>query len=249
MAALGRRYGRVVVRAGGNPNQGGLRTGIGSLDALFTTAGLPRGRLSWIGGEAGAGSFDLGLALLARMSLSLPVAVIDFDRKVDPGDVEDYGGELGNCWVVRPRTTQQGWASARSLLQAGVEFCLMLATQWPSVGRALPALLVAALEESSGVAVMGGGLTVPLEVRGRLGIELSCRRVGWSLAHGDVAGILLQLLVARSRMSPPGMGCELRIDFSRPYPKTAGIVDLGMLSSSEPSDCTTLTTPLAVAAR
>ncbi|MHB8393729.1 MAG: hypothetical protein ACYDC5_04350 [Candidatus Dormibacteria bacterium] len=249
MAALGRRYGRVVVRAGGNPSRGGLQTGIGSLDALFPEAGLPRGRLSWIRGESGAGSFDLGLALLARLSLALPVAVVDFDHRVDPGDVADYGGELGHCWVVRPRTLEQGWAAARSLLKAGVEFCLLQAAKWPPVGRAIPALLLAALEEGSGVAVMGGGLTVPLEVGGRLSVELSCRRVGWSMAHGDVAGVLIHLLVARSRMSPSGRGCELRIDFPRPYPRTAGIVDLGMLSSSGLSDSNPWTTPLAVAER
>jgi hypothetical protein len=151
------------------------------------------------------------------------VAVVDFDKSLDPGDIEDYGGDLDSCWVVRPRHPEEGWAAARSLVRAGVDFCLMLAREWRPVGRAAPAALVTATEDGNSVVLLGGGLLVPQEIGGRVGIELSCQRLGWTMAHQDVSGLRLRLQVERSHLGPPGQSCQLDIDFPRMYCAKAGI--------------------------
>lgn len=225
---LDRRYGKSVVRVGADAARTGSPTGIEALDSIIPGGGLPLGRLSWLSGATGAGAFDLSLVLLARSSRSSPVAVVDFDKALDPGDIEDYGGDLDSCWVVRPRHPEEGWAAARSLARAGVEFCLMLAREWRPVGRAAPAALVAATEERNSVVLLGGGLLVPQQIGGRVGIELSCQRLGWTMAHQDVSGLRLRLQVERSHLGPPGQSCQLDIDFPRMYRTGAGIAVAGV---------------------
>jgi hypothetical protein len=177
-------------------------------------------------GRAGEGVFDLGLALLARISLTLPVAVVDFDLRVDPGDIADYGGALENFWLVRPQMPEQGWAAARAVILGGVDFCLLLAHSWRQVSRSVPALLVAALEERGAVALLGGGMTVPPHLGGRVAIELSCRREGWSRMHRDVVGVELSLSVVRSRLGLSGGECRLAVGFPRAYPNPVGVMGL-----------------------
>ena len=231
VAGMRRRYGPGVVRWGGDAQRSGLETGVGSLDALFVPGGIPRGRLSWLAGAPGEGVISLGLALLAGMSRDLPVALVDFDQGADPGDVADYGGRLENCWWVRTSKPEPGWAAARALVRAGVDFCLLLAERWPQMGGAVPALLQSALEERGAVALLVGGTDVPASVGGRLGVGISCRRERWTVIHGDVAGIRVRLEVARSRLGAPGGGCRLEIGFPRPYPNRTGIADLGRLAA------------------
>ncbi len=227
VADLNRRFGPTMVRYGGAGERGGLETGVLCLDALFPGGGLPRERLSWVTGRAGEGVFDLGLALLARISRTLPVAVVDFDMRVDPGDIADYGGALENCWLVRPRLPEQGWAAARSVILGGVDFCLLLAHSWQQLSRSVPALLVAALEERGAVGLLGGGAAIPPSLRGRVAMELSCRREGWVRAHRDVVGVELSLSVVRSRLGPLGGECRLVVGFPRAYPSPVGVVERG----------------------
>lgn len=231
LAGIGRRFGPGVVRRGGDGQRGGLRTGADSLDALFIPSGIPRRRLSWLAGAPGAGGLSLGLALLAGWSRELPVALVDFEKRVDPGEFADYGGRLENCWWVRPGQSEPGWAAARALVLAGVDLCLLVADRWSPVGGAVPALLQAALEERDAVALLVGGKEVPAAVGGRLGAQIACHRERWTLAHGDVAGIRVRLEVVRSRIGAPGASCLLEIRFPRPYPNQPGIVDLGRLEA------------------
>ncbi len=209
----------------------GLATGLSGLDDLTGCGGLPRGRLTWLSGELGQGWFDLGLAVLALLSRSLPVALVDFEGRVDPGDVCDYGGDLSNCWLVRPRHPEEGWAAARALCEAGVEICLMMSATWAPVGRAAPATLMGALETGRGVAVLSGGVTLPAEVTPRVALEVECRRLAWTRAHRDVSGLWLRLEVARSRMGAVGRGCRLRIALPRPYALQTGVVEAELWSA------------------
>ncbi|MHB8323417.1 MAG: hypothetical protein ACYDHB_03175 [Candidatus Dormibacteria bacterium] len=223
LQALDHRYGKGVLRSAEAFVLTGMETGVGPLDALTPCGGLPRGRLSWLSGAPGEGAFELSLAMLARISNTAPVAVVDFDQLLDPGDIQDYGGDLASCWVVRPRLPQAGWAAARSLIRAGVEFCVLLAREWGPVSRAAAAALLAAVEERNSVALLGGGSIISQQLSGRVGIEFACERQGWVTTHQDVSGIQLLVRVARSRLGPPGRSCRLQIDFPRVYAK-AGVL-------------------------
>ena len=232
LATLRERYGSQAVRAGAGRGAEGLPTGIGALDALTGQGGLCRGRLTWLAGEAGQGWFDLGLALLAHLSLSIPAVLVDFSGRVDPNDIEAYGGDLGNFWLVRPRRPEQGWAAARALAEAGAGMCLMVADRWEPAGRAAPATLIGALESGSGVGLICGGPSLPGEVASRVSMEIECRRLAWTRAHRDISGIWLRLQVGRSRMGGGGRSCRLRIALPRPYALRAGVVEADLEAGS-----------------
>lgn len=225
LAALRVRYGPEAVRGATELGAEGLPTGLGAIDSITPCGGLPRGRLTWLSGEAGQGGFDLGLVLLALASRSLPVALVDFHGRVDPGDIAAYGGDLGNCWLVRPRQPEEGWAAARALCEAGVELCLMVATGWEPVGKAAPTTLLGALEAGRGVGLLSGGVGLPAAVSTRVALELGCRRQGWTRAHRDVSGLWLRLEVIRSRLGGVGRACQLRIALPRPYALGLGVAE------------------------
>lgn len=239
LQALDRRYGRSVLRSAAGFGLTGMETGVAALDALIPCGGLPRGRLSWFSGVPGEGAFELSLALLGRISNTSPVVVVDFDQLLDPGNIQDYGGDLDSCWVVRPRLAATGWAAARSLIRAGAECCLLLAREWRQVDRSAAAALLAAVEERNSVAMLGGGVAISQELSGRVGVELACRRLGWATTHRDISGIHMLVRVARSRLGPPGRSCQLRINFPRVY-AVAGVLappvtgaDTGALPAGE----------------
>ncbi|MGH7697662.1 MAG: hypothetical protein ACRENV_03180 [Candidatus Dormibacteria bacterium] len=220
LVALQRRYGPEVVRAASRGGEvSGLPTGAAELDGITGCAGLPRGRISHLSGGPASGAFDLGLALGAAASRTGLLALVDFTLRIDPGDLGAYGGDLGNCWVVRPRRSQEGWAAARALARAGVDLCLLVLDQ-----RALDttpgstAALLAALVEGGGAGVVLGGAASPAALRSRISLELECQRLGWALAHGDVCGMRLRVRVARSHLGAPEASCRLQIGFPRPYP-------------------------------
>ncbi|MGA2873174.1 MAG: hypothetical protein ABSF27_06265 [Candidatus Dormibacteria bacterium] len=227
LATLNRRYGREVVRAGAPARLLGLSTGVGELDGITGCQGLPQGRISRLVGEPSSGAFDLGLVLAAEVSRSAPVALVDFTLGVFPGDIEAYGGDLDNCWLVRPRRPVEGWSAARTLAKAGVGMCILVAEDWSRItSGAAPAALLAALSEGVSAGLVLGGQLLPAALRERVCLELECRRLDWDLTHGDVCGLRMEARVTRSHLSAPGARCRLRLSFPRPYPIRAGLVGL-----------------------
>ena len=227
LSSLNRRYGPGAVHAGALPLLQGLATGVSSLDDITGCKGLPRGRISRLVGGPSSGALDLGLALAAVVSRSASVALVDFAQGIDPGDVEAYGGDLDNFWVVRPRRPEEGWAAARTLAKAGVALCLLVAEDWSHLTPgAAPAALLAALSEGAGVGLVLGPGLVPAALKERICLELECWRLDWSLAHGDVCGLRLGAQVTRSHLGAPGASCRLRLNFPRPYPLRVGLEEL-----------------------
>lgn len=224
LASLRHRYGPTAVQGGRGLSSAGLRLGVLGLDELNPAKGIPVGRLSWLSGAPGDGPFDLGLVALAVASRIHPVALVDMDGVMNPGDVRAYGGDLDNCWVVRPRRQAEGWAAARSLVEAGVEFCLLASSAWDSVGAAAPATLTTALESGSAAAMMSGGRSLPLEVATRVSLEITCRRLAWTRVHRDISGLWLHLEVTRSRIGSVGRSSRLQLALPRPYAAEAGVV-------------------------
>jgi hypothetical protein len=185
-----------------------------------------------VSGELGQGWFDLGLAILARLSISLPAVLVDFSGRVDPNDIEAYGGDLRNLWLVNPRLPEQGWAAARALVEAGAGITLMVADRWEPVGRGAPATLLGALESGGGVALICGGQSLPGEVTLRVAMEVECQRLAWTRVHRDISGIWVRLQVGRSRMGGSGRSCRLRIALPRPYSPRAGVVETELEAES-----------------
>ena len=234
LSSLNLRYGPGMVRTGAPPRLQGLATGSSSLDEITGCQGLPRGRISRLCGSAASGAFDLGLALGAEVSRSAAVAVVDFTREMDPGNFEAYGGELDNCWLVRPRCPEEGWAAARALAKVGVALCLLVAEDWSRLTpTAAPAALLTALAEGDCAGLLLGGRSIPAALKERICLELECWRLDWTLAHGDVCGLRLGTQVSRSHLGAPGASCRMQLNFPRPYQRRVGLEELGDLTASE----------------
>ncbi|HVB13494.1 MAG TPA: hypothetical protein VNH38_01895 [Candidatus Dormibacteraeota bacterium] len=234
LSSLNLRYGPGAVRAGAPPLLQGLATGVGSLDDITGCRGLPRGRISRLTGGSSSGAFDLGLVLAAEVSRSAAVAIVDFTLGVDPGNFEAYGGELDNCWLVRPRRPEEGWAAARTLAQAGVALCLLVAEDWSRLTPgAAPAALLTALAEGDCAGLVLGGRLIPAVLKERICLELECWRLDWALAHGDVCGLRLGAQVIRSHLGAPGASCRLQLNFPRPYQRRVGLEELTELAEGE----------------
>lgn len=224
LGSLRRRYGQEVIRTASQEVLQGLSTGVGELDRITGCGGLPQGRITRLGGGVGSGAFDLGLALAARVGATGLLALVDFTKGVDPGELDAYGGDLGNTWVVRPRSPLEGWAAARALARAGVGLCLLVldpGDPGPSPGAA--AALLAGLVEGGGAGLLLGEWQPPLALRSRVSLELGCQRLEWLLANGDVSGMRLRVQVLRSHLGAPGTSCRLRLRFPRPYPGMPGL--------------------------
>jgi hypothetical protein len=234
LSALSQRYGPGAVQAGAPPPLQGLVTGVSALDDLTGCQGLPRSRISRLLGEPSSGAFDLGLALAAEATQSESVALVDFTLEVDPGAVEAYGGELDNFWLVRPRSSEEGWAAARDLAKAGVGLCLLVADDRSRLTPgAAPAALLAARSEGAGAGLVLGGGRIPAALKERICLELECWRLDWSWAHGDICGLRTGVQVSRSHLGAPGASCQLQLNFPRPYPLRIGLQESVAIGAEE----------------
>ncbi|MGC1185511.1 MAG: hypothetical protein WBA31_10255 [Candidatus Dormiibacterota bacterium] len=227
LASLNFRYGPGMVHAGAPPQLRGLPTGVDVLDEITGCQGLPRGRISRLTGGSASGAFDLGMALVAEVSRSAAVVIVDFSRSWDPGNVEAYRGELDSCWLVRPRKPEEGWAAARALAKAGAALCLLVAENWHRLTpSAAPAALLTALSEGDCAALLLGGRLIPAALKERISLELECWRLDWALAHGDVCGLRMETQVIRSHLGAPGSSCRMRLHFPRSYQMQVGLEGL-----------------------
>lgn len=234
LSSLNFRYGPGAVHTGAPPLLQGLATGVDSLDDITGCRGLPKGRISRLAGGSSSGAFELGLALAAVVSRSAAVAIVDFTLSLDPGNVEAYGGELDNCWLVRPRRSEEGWAAARALAKVGVALCLLVAQDWSRLTpSAAPAALLTALSEGDCAGLVLGGRLIPAALKERICLELECWRLNWALAHGDVCGLRLGAQVSRSHLGAPGASCRMQLNFPRPYQLWVGLGELEELEEGE----------------
>ncbi|MGH7639394.1 MAG: hypothetical protein ACREN7_02320 [Candidatus Dormibacteria bacterium] len=232
--SLNRRYGSGTVGSGALTPPPGLATGVAPLDGITACQGLPRGRISQLRGGPSSGAFELGMAVAAAVSRSANLVVVDFTAELDPGSIAAYQGELANCWLVRPRRSEEGWAAARALARVGVDLCLLVGDDWSRLTpEAAPSQLLRALVSGGAAALVLAGRGVPAQLRERICLELECRRLEWVLAHGDVCGLKLGVRVGRSHLAAPGAGCWLQLDFPRPYQTLVGARQLAEVADGE----------------
>ncbi|MGH7692316.1 MAG: hypothetical protein ACREOA_06390, partial [Candidatus Dormibacteria bacterium] len=147
--------------------------------------------------------------------------------ELDPGIIESYRGDLSNCWLVRPRRPEEGWAAARALARAGVDLCLLVAEDWSRLTPSpAPSALLTALAEGGGAGLVLEGGLIPAALKERICLELECGRLDWIWAHGDICGLQLEVRIRRSHLGAPGAGCRLQLKFPRLYQRRPGLEEL-----------------------
>lgn len=241
VATVQQRYGPAALRPGADPVPGGTwPTCLPLLDHELLDGGLPRGRITVIEGSPPAGAPHATTGRLAVLHAILAMATrdglavyVDIPSTVNPGDVADAGGDVGNLLVVRPPGGHvgQGLAIARSLLRAGAPF----------VGIVLPNLLrgraswthpLTALVQGAwstrAVVCFSACRPLPAPLAYASSLTLNCSRHSWLEHHGVLTGLQVTLSVSKSKISAPGASAKTSIRYARPYavPGSPGVVSL-----------------------
>ena len=183
-----------------------LPTGLPLLDEALG-GGLPRGRITELAGPRSTGRTSLACAIAAHATAkSEMIAWIDPADALDPDTAAKAGITLAQTLWVRPRSTEDALRAAEIVLGAGGFGLVVLDTdstrsgagRWPRLARAAErtrsTLLVVSRRRDAGTFAA-------------LGLELTARRVRWSVQPGRLVlfeGVDARITIARSRVGRPG---------------------------------------------
>lgn len=223
------RFGpRSVRRMGeGSPGRTGhLATGFPALDGLLN-GGLPRGRITEIGGAPTAGIVTLALRAIARAQAQGDGAVyLDLEQTFDPVYAARCGVALERLLLVRPGDGRQACALLRDF--AGSERSVLVCDLPPATENGSP--LARLLPETLGylLAPLDRSLTtllclVPqlpgrapsawqLPLRHYAALRLLLRRERWLHRGQDVRGYQAQVHVLKNKNRPELTGISVEID-------------------------------------
>lgn len=227
LTTLQRRYGSAVVHRGAEAQDGGgevWRTGIPSVDTRLTPGGLPRGRISLLQAAQAqpSGRLTLLQALAARASRELDVVYVDAAASLDPGFLADLGADLGACLAVLPGRGRwrEGLAMARALVVAGSPWIGVALDRGRHLSREFEHALtglVEAVHRRRAVCLIAAPSPPVAALAYASSLTLLCRAAGWHEAHGDVAGMRVQLEVSKSRIGAPGAQDTVLLRYPRTY--------------------------------
>lgn len=183
-----------------------LPTGLPLLDEALG-GGLPRGRITELAGPRSTGRTGLACAIAAHATAKgETIAWIDPADALDPDTAGKAGIALAQTLWVRPRSTEDALRAAEIVLGAGGFGLVVLDTdstrsgagRWPRLARAAErtrsTLLVVSRRRDAGTFAA-------------LGLELTARRVRWSVQPGRLVlleGVDARITIARSRVGRPG---------------------------------------------
>ena len=155
------------------PSVLGLSTGVDTLDAALSGAGVPRGRLTELVGARGSGKTTL-LRQLVRTTAQagLRVAYVDASRTLTPRDWAPLPGEKGRVrhgrrgrrgdpdepdaiQMVRPKQADRGAWCADILLRSGA-FALVVLDGAPPLSRAVAVRLTRLARDAGAALVVVG---------------------------------------------------------------------------------------------
>ncbi|TME46790.1 MAG: DNA recombination/repair protein RecA [Chloroflexi bacterium] len=198
LATLRRRYGPEALRRGGLPEAAAVwPTGVPVLDGVLVPGGLPRGRLTVLAATARhgpSGRLSLLQSLAATASRSCDVGYVDLAGSLDPGYLADLGADLDACLVLTPGEGrwERGLVMARTLVNAGLPWLAVVCV------IAAPAPQAAPLAHASS-------------------LTLACTATGWQRAHGDVTGLRVRVVTAKSKVHTPSAEAMVLLRYPRPY--------------------------------
>lgn len=181
-----------------------LRTGFDALDAILSSGGLPRGRLTVLSGMPTSGMTTVALRVIAQAQTEQGTAAyIDLSRTFDPDYAVRCGVALERLLIVRPRHITQAFEVARDLFKADqlTLVVLDLATESPRQMTSSLRQMHERLTKSRSVALMlvassWDGLDALTY------IQLQVTRQAWLHQAQDVAGYRVQITVLKDKSNP-----------------------------------------------
>lgn len=187
-------------------------SGVHPLDRLTRAGGLPRGRVSLLGGRGSCGKTSLGLALLAAATREFAsTAVIDAGHSFDPWSLEAFGPDFGALVLVRPPDAGSCGEAATTLAKAGAGFLLLLLPHRVAAAADpwLPLLCSAA--EKSGCVTVAVTEAAPRALAHASSFSVEVERTGWIREHGSLIGLRARLTCVKLKLGLPGLAAEVEI--------------------------------------
>lgn len=196
------------------PPTEGWTSGVGAVDRLTGIGGLPRGRISVLGGRGSCGKWSLGLAMLAQATREFDSAiVIDPGRSFDPWALLEFAPDLRALTVVRPAGPEAAGEAAVGLARAGAGF-LLLSLPARVAAAAEPWLpLLAAAAERSGTLVVALVEEAPRPLAHASSLSLAVERMTWKIDRGELVGLRARVTCVKNKLSLPGRVAEIEVNY------------------------------------
>src|SRR5438132_600050 len=255
LATLRRRYGPEALRRGGLPEVAVWPTGVPVLDGVLAPGGLPRGRLTLLAAatrQGPSGRLSLLQALAATASQSCDVGYVDLAGSLDPGYLADLGADLDACLVLTPGDGrwERGLVMARTLVNAGLPWlaiALGCAQPRPSSWEHALAALVELVARRGAVCGIAAPAPQAAPLAHASSLTLACTAAGWQRAHGDVTGLRVRVVMAKSKVHTPSAEAMVLLRYPRPY-AVAEVVGLPTVVTPRPRADSVEALPRVVAA-
>lgn len=186
-----------------------LRTGVGPLDALLPSGGIPLGQAVELWGDAAAGRTSLALRAVAAAHRENRIAAwVDGPSELYPPSAAALGVDLGRLLIVRPKAPRQLVWAAQQLARSGAFACVVVDLTHTGVRPSL-----AEGRKLQEAAAQGGGallLLTPLEAP-------SDGMVRLRVAADGLEGFAVEVLRSRGG----GVGARARVDWEALFPDGA----------------------------
>ena len=182
------------------PQQPGLATGIGALDAALADGGLPRGRLTEVVGMSGKLTL-LRHVVDAAVARGDWIAYVDASRTLAARDWAHLSGVRGVCMVRPPEPSRAAWCA--DVLLRSAAFSLVVLDCAPPISRAIAVRLTGLARESNaafGVVSASDGGGTRLGGATRLHVHRRRQRLRIAIEKGAKVGASARPMALAGRL-------------------------------------------------
>lgn len=234
ISAIQKRWGtRIIGRSAKQsvPDFPAISTSFPQLDEALGIGGIPRGRISELGGIPTSGMATLALKITAQAQEKGGTAVfLDLTRTFDPGYAWRCGVQLSHLTLVHPNTVQQSLSILSDFaINGGIDLLIfdmpLNLQEEPSTALKLSSTLgrvLAPLSKNDSTLLFLTSLppqsdsTYPEQATlphyATLRLLLSKKR--WLYKQRDVYGYEAQVCIAKNKLHPPGKNVRIGITFN-----------------------------------
>lgn len=185
-----------------------FRSGLQSLDNLFSGGGIPWGQLIEITGGLSSGKTSLTLKLLAGLIDDGTAVYADFSRTFFPAAAVTAGVDIDNLWVIRPSDVPTGLRTVELLLSRHLVRGVVLDLAGIKDGPALSSTLLHRLRQQ---AARSGAIVIFLTDFDHSRKLITPSTVSLRLEIERVADRRITMSVTKSRLCREGIKREMTL--------------------------------------